>query len=243
MVLPPYIGGDKCCLFYAERWGSEGIFRFGISPGPPVVTILCPEELCAKKSFEDLLKHQAERIEKFEDLLNSIPPEERTFEQLKSLEDLLKKQENLLKSFEKLIGEEISPDPYHEPGLYKSESINLLDSFEDLLDRQYELTESFADLFDESKDEFLTLIGVVKPEFSEFLFSLEDLIRSQDKLLESFRGLLGIVLPEMSNDQKNIFLKSFEDLLMNQSELLKKFENILEWWLKHQPIHIPDQQE
>ncbi|MGC1122540.1 MAG: FG-GAP-like repeat-containing protein [Candidatus Methanofastidiosia archaeon] len=298
-------------IFYAERYdhdpdplGAE--FKFGIFPGPPTVIVNCPLQICAKKSFEDLLRYQAETIQSFENLLNEL--DNPNFDQMKSFEDLLREQEELLISFEQLIKGEVPSEDAEELSegeyLFEAEFIILLDSFEDLLDRQcvliksfehllniskegltlddfsellfsfedliksqeqlltsfedlletlfnkyglatdqkytflesfedlltcqYELIESFADILIGSEKKFLMAeSSTLMPEFAELIFSLEDLIRSQYKLLESFDNLLQKQLPEMNQEQRNIFLKSFEDLLLNQSELLRKFEDLL----------------
>ena len=208
-------------LFYAERYGSEGIFRFGISPGPPTVIINCPSHVCAKKSFEDLLKHHAERIKSFEDLLKSIPPDERTLEQLQSFENLLVEQEKLLEDFEELIMMELPALIPPPPGLHESELIILLDSLEDLLHKQCELIKSFEDLLYESEKNF----DIEK--FSELLSSQENLTESQEKLLESFEMFLEFLYYDLDIDQKIYFLRSFEDLLKSQYELIKSFEDLL----------------
>ena len=235
-------------LFYAERCNMtppDGMFEFGISPGPPQVTINDPSHICAKKSFEDLLKRQAERIKSFEDLFETIPPSNRTFELFESFENLTKEQGELLKSFEGLIKNETPPpdsDVNRTEGDYllEAELVNLLDSFEDLLHSQYELIESFDDLLDESK-EYLFIESELN--FTKLLFSKEDLIRSQDQLLGSFEQLIWDLFENVNYnvaiDQKEYFLKSFEDLLMNQSELLKEFEDLLEWWYEHDPSEPP----
>jgi fibro-slime domain-containing protein len=232
-------------IFYTERYGGGGNLRFGISPEWGI-TINCPKELCAKKSFEDLLKRQAERIKSFEDLFETIPPSNRTFELFESFENLTKEQGELLKSFEGLIKNEIPPDSdvnrTEGDYLLEAELVNLLDSFEDLLHSQYELIESFDDLLDESK-EYLFIESELN--FTKLLFSKEDLIRSQDQLLESFEQLIGDLFENVnynvSIDQKEYFLKSFEDLLMNQSELLKEFEVLLEWWWYKHNLSEPPQ--
>lgn len=214
-------------IFYAERCNFDGILQFGISPKDNI-KIIDSSHVCAKKSFEDLLKHHAERIQSFEDLLKSIPPEERTFEQLQSFENLLVEQEGLLEDFEELIMMEL-PSPWILPppgweGLHESEFIILLDSFEDLLHKQCELINSFEDLLYESEKNF----DIEK--FSELLSSQESLTESQEKLLESFDMLLGYVFDDLYDldiDQKIYFLTSFEDLLKSQYELIKSFEDLL----------------
>jgi len=68
-------------IYYAERCtiGSSTVgegpaeFYFGAVSTPVNAFVYTdPSELCAKKSFEDLLKHQAEGIESFEDLLTNV---------------------------------------------------------------------------------------------------------------------------------------------------------------------------
>jgi hypothetical protein len=192
----------------------------------------CQPPLSAKESFEDLLRRQADRIESFEGLLELLNASERTPELFESFENLIEEQENLLKSFEDMIKEE-KPAPiftesriigYNSSGLLPAKFIILLNSFENLLHRQYDLKESFMDLLNDSK-------AYLKPDFSRFLFSAEDLIRSDDDLLKSFEDLVYVVfnLTDVTTRQRIHFLESFEHLIGNQSQLLEKFEKLVEW--------------
>jgi fibro-slime domain-containing protein len=132
-VVPLTSGTYAIDLFYAERCNMtppDGMFEFGISPGPPQVTINDPSHICAKKSFEDLLKRQAERIKSFEDLFETIPPSNRTFELFESFENITKEQGELLKSFEGLIKNETPPpdsdvNRTEENYLLEAELVNL----------------------------------------------------------------------------------------------------------------------
>jgi fibro-slime domain-containing protein len=200
-------------IFYAERCNASAVLQFGISP-IEAVEILDPSLICAKKSFEDLLRHQAEAIHSFENLLNEL--DSPNFDQMKSFEDLLEEQEALLESFEQLIKGEAEY-------LFEAEFIILLDSFEDLLDRQCVLIKSFEDLLNTSRE------GLTVDDFSELLFSFEDLIKSQEQLLISFEDLLEILFTkyDLVIDQECTFLQSFEDLLTCQYELIESFADIL----------------
>jgi fibro-slime domain-containing protein len=71
-VTPPLlrVGLNSLDIFYAERHEIDGYLKLVIEPGPSTwVTINDPSHICAKKSVEDLLKHQEERIKRFEDRL------------------------------------------------------------------------------------------------------------------------------------------------------------------------------
>jgi fibro-slime domain-containing protein len=234
-------------IYYAERnpgggnpWAPAS-FRFGIMAGP--FNYIDVSDLYAKKSFEDLLRHQAEGIESFEDLLNKtlsstpLPPENTTTELFESFENLTKQQEGLLKSFEDMIAEEtpqvtifivvhpgLAAIVYNASRLLPAEFVNLLDSFENLLHRQYNIKESFMDLLNQSKTHLQTY-------FPMFLNSTEDLLTSDDDLLKSFEDLAGnLFLYDnyiYTIDQQTYFLESYEHLLENQSRLLEKFEKLI----------------
>lgn len=229
-------------IFYAERCDFDAVLQFGMSPIGAFV-INDPFHVCAKKSFEDLLRHQEARIRSFEKLLSALPPGSIPFDLLRSLEDLIREQETLLKSFEDLLKRELpalgtpgfdSAVDRNVPNcLLKAEFLVLLASFEDLLHSQHYLIGGFVTLLDGSKT---SLYGACGPNFVNLLFSLEDLIRSQSQLVGSFEDLLGTLLMHptytLSADQKEYFLKSFEDLLKEQSELMQRFEDLLNYWFE-----------
>ncbi len=229
-------------IFYAERCDFDAVLQFGMSPIGAFV-INDPFHVCAKKSFEDLLRHQEARIRSFEKLLSALPPGSIPFDLLRSLEDLIREQETLLKSFEDLLKGELpalgtpgfdsSVDRDVPNCLLEAEFLVLLASFEDLLHSQHYLIGGFVTLLDGSKT---SLYGACRPNFVNLLFSLEDLIRSQSQLVGSFEDLLGTLLMHptytLSADQKEYFLKSFEDLLKEQSELMQRFEDLLNYWFE-----------
>jgi fibro-slime domain-containing protein len=118
------------------------------------------------ESFEDLLTRQSERITSFENLLGLLPAANRTGELYESLENLTEEQEGLLQSFEGTI---------NSTSLTQPEFINLLNSTEDLLHRQYAIEGTFMDMLNSSFPYF---------NYYELEFSVMGLLRSDTQLLK-----------------------------------------------------------
>jgi hypothetical protein len=97
------------------------------------------------ESCEDLLRRQSERITSFENLLGLLPAANRAGELFESLENLTEEQEGLVQSFEGTV---------NATSLPVADFINLLNSTEDLLHRQYAIEESFLDMLNQSKSFF-----------------------------------------------------------------------------------------
>jgi fibro-slime domain-containing protein len=232
-------------IYYAERntagngtvGGGPAEFYFGATPTNAFV-YTNPSNLYAKKSFEDLLRHQAAGIESFEDLLGLLPAANRTAELFESLENLTEEQEGNLESFEGMIENEtpqwiVSPlywQPIvNESRLLPAEFIGLLESFENLLHTQYDIKERFMKMLNESQ--------TYLPNFPTFLNSTENLLTSDDELLQSFENLTRNLFPSSTpqyipptaytTDQQTYFLESYEQLLENQSQLLQKFGKLI----------------
>jgi hypothetical protein len=231
-------------IYYAERrtagddkeGGGPAEFYFGAVSIPDKAFVYTnPSDLYHKKSFEDLLRHQAEGIQKFEDLLEKLNATSRTPELFESLENLTEEQEGLLNSFEDMIASEtpqliispVTPVGYNMSRLLPAEFVVLLDSFENLLHRQYGIKERFVDMLNESQ------CVCPVPNFFTLLNSTEDLLTSDDDLLKSFENLTWNLFPPFTpsktytTDQQTYFLESYEHLLENQSQLLEKFEKLI----------------
>jgi hypothetical protein len=149
----------------------------------------------------------------FEDLLGLLPPANRTSELFESLENLTEQQEGMLQSFMGKI---------NATSLSQDEFISLLNSTEDLLDKQYNIKEGFMDLLNESKP----YLGV---DFTVLMSSVEDLLVSDAELLSTFECQLHYLfsLSTVTVCEKIYFLESYECLLEEQSQLLQKFEEMM----------------
>jgi len=234
MVSSPYmlsLGIHTIDIFYAERCGLYAKFKIMFSP-ISALTILDSSDVYSKKSFEDLLRHQAVGIQSFEDLLGNLTAENRTPELFQSLENLTEEQEGLLNSFECMI---------NDSTFFPAEFINLLESCENLLHTQCDIKERFIDMLADSQ-------RYLNTSMSTLLNSTENLLTSDDDLLASFESLTRNLFSSYPSDtmctvdQQTYFLESYEQLLESQSQLLEKFQGLISSTIPTPPPPPPSSQ-
>lgn len=100
------------------------------------------------------------------------------------------------------------------------ESIDFLDSFEDLLRRQSSLYSGFESLL---KSQWYNLDC---EQQRIFLDSFEDLLHREVRLYARFNGSLEQIWLSLPGEEKVKLLASFEDLLRRQADLFKSFEEL-----------------
>jgi uncharacterized repeat protein (TIGR01451 family) len=129
---------------------------------------------------------------------------------LDSLETLLRGQTDLISSFESLL---------KNSTLDGEESLEFLESFDDLANRQQQGLDGFEDVV------LCNWRDLDRNERVKFTDSFEDLLRRQAIMLSSNEDLLKRGFCLLDEDNKNIFLDRFEARIKAEEALLEKFRN------------------